>query len=147
MAFRFSLEPVLRLRLSYERLERLKLLAIAAMMVRVREEINAVAREESVAQKMRREILARGAMAAEVQLGVLAEKARARRNRELAERLAGLGRQHLKQSRAYQTARARREIIQTLRAQELREYRREQDRRMQQMLDELYLLRRAVPTE
>jgi len=143
MAFRFSLEPVLRLRLGYERLERLKLLAIVAMLVRVKEEITAAAREEANARRVRRQILAHGAAAAEIQWGVSAEKARARRNRELFDRLASLERQHAKQTRAYQIARRNREIVENLRARKLQEYRRERNRREQQSIDELYILRPA----
>jgi flagellar export protein FliJ len=147
MAFRFSLEPVFRLRTSYERLEKLRLLAMAAMIVRVREEIVAAARDDAAARTLRQEMLARGAVAAELQMGVYAEKASARRNRELAERLATLERHHARQRHVYQAARRKREVMQNLREQKLREYRREQDRRVQQVLDELYLLRRATLTE
>ena len=147
MAFRFSLDPVLRLRLSYERLERLKLLAIVAMLACLREEIAAAAREEAGARRVRQEMLAHGAAAAEIQLGVSAEKARARRNRELFDRLASLERQHVKQSRAYQLARRNREIMESLRERKFQEYRREHNRREQQRIDELYVLRRAIPPE
>lgn len=147
MAFRFSLEPVLRLRVSYERLERLRLLAIAAMLVRVREELSAAAREEVAARSARKEMLSRGAAAAELQFGVSAERARARRNRELFDRLTALERQHAKQGRAFQIARRRREIVQNLRERKLREYARQQARRTQQDLDEIWLLRRVNPTE
>ena len=147
MAFRFSLEPVLRLRVSYERLERLRLLAIAAMLIRVREEITAAAREEAAARHVRREMLSHGTEAAEIQFGVSAEQARARRNRELFTRAANLDRQHAKQSRAYQAARHKREILENLHAQRLREYQRGQERRAQQALDELYLLRRMTPAD
>jgi flagellar export protein FliJ len=147
MAFRFSLEPVLRLRASYERLERQRLLAIAAMRVRVREEIGAAAREEAAARHARKQMLSSGIAAAEIQLGVSAEQARARRNRELFDRLAALERQHGKQSRIYQAARRMREVMQSLRERKLREYQREQDRKTQQLIDELYLLRRGRPLE
>ncbi|HEY6467783.1 MAG TPA: hypothetical protein VIY69_17410 [Candidatus Acidoferrales bacterium] len=143
MAFRFSLEPVLRLRRSYERVERLRLLAIAALLVRVRQEITAAAREEAAARYARKEMLSRGAQAVEIQLGVSVEKARVRRNRELFERAMTLERQHVKQNRAYQDARRKREILENLRAQKLREHHRERDRKTQQSLDELYLLRRV----
>lgn len=146
MAFRFSLEPVLRLRSSYERLERLRLLAIAALLVRVRDEITTAAREEAAARQLRREMLSRGTEAAEIQFDISAERARARRNRELFEQATALERQHAKQSRAYQAARRKREIIENLREQRLREYHREQDRKTQQALDELYLLRRVNPS-
>lgn len=147
MAFRFPLEPVLRLRLSYERLEKLRLLAIAAVIARLREEIAAAAREDAAARFMRQQILAQGTAAAELQLGVSAEKACVRRNRELAERLSALQRQHQKQCRAYQAARRKREIMENLRERQLREYRREQDRKAQQTIDELYLLRRSLSSE
>lgn len=143
MAFRFSLEPVLRLRTSYERLERLRLLAISAMLVRVREEITSSAREEAAARNARSEMLSSGTAAAELQLGVSAEQARARRNRELFDRLATLERQHVKQSRLYQAARRKREVMESLQERKLREYQREQDRKAQQSIDELYLLRRG----
>ena len=147
MTFRFSLEPVLRLLASYERLERLRLLALAAMLVRVREEIAAAAREEAAAREARKEMLSRGVAVAEIQLGMSAERARARQNRELFDRLAALERQHVKQSRIYQAARRKREVMENLRGRKQREYRREQDRRTQQVIDELYLLRRANPLQ
>ena len=147
MAFRFSLEPVLRLRTSYERLERLRLLAVSAMLVRVREEITSSAREEAAARNARSKMLSRGSAAAEIQLGVSAEQARARRNRELFDRLATLERQHVKQSRLYQAARRKREVMESLREQKVQEYQREQDRKTQQAIDELYLLRRGSSFE
>lgn len=147
MAFRFSLEPVLRLRISYERLERLRLLAISAMLVRVREEIAAAAREEAAARNARSEMLSSGTAAAELQLGVSAEQARARRNRELFDRLTTLERQHTKQSRLYQAAQRKREVMESLQERKLREYQREQDRKAQQLIDELYLLRRGSPVQ
>jgi flagellar biosynthesis chaperone FliJ len=147
VAFRFSLEPVLRLRMSYEKLERLRLLALAAMIVRVHEEIAAAVREDAAVREARREMLSRGMAAAEIKLGVVGEQQRAKRSRELTERLAALVRQHTKQSRAYQVARRKREILQKLREEHLRQYQREQDRLQQQALDELYLMRRNVPAE
>lgn len=147
MAFRFSLEPVLRLRTNYERLEHLRLLAITAMLVRVREEIAAAAREEAAARNSRSEMLSRGSAAVEIQLGVSAEQVRARRNRELSDRLAALERLHVKQSHLYQAARRRREVIEGLRDRKLQKYRREQDRKAQQGIDEVYLLRRGSSIE
>lgn len=147
MAFRFSLEPVLRLRTSYERLERLRLLALAAILVRVREEITAAAREEVGARNARQQMLLRGIAAAEIQLGVSAEQVRARRNRTLLERLGTLELQHAKQSRIYRAARRRREVMENLRERKLHEYRREQARKAQQAVDELYLLRRESAIE
>ncbi len=147
MSFRYSLQPLLRLRVSHERLEQARLFAIAAMLVRVREEIAAAAREEAAARNARREMLSRGIAAAEIQIGVSADLARARRNRELFERLAALERQHAKQTHAYRLARRRRELLEKLRERKLREYRREEDRKAQQTIDDLYLLMRAASIE
>lgn len=141
MAFRFSLEPVLRLRAGYERLEKLRLLALAGVLARIRDEIAVVAREEAVLRQTRRESLSRGTTAAEIQLGTFADMARAKRNRELAERAVAIQRQHAKQMRVYQLARQKREILENLRERRRQEYERELARKQQQELDETYLLR------
>lgn len=147
MAFEFTLDPVLRLRKSYERLERLRLLAIAAMIVRTREEIAAAERGETKLAIARRESLARGLLAAEIQTELALEKARGRARAALLERLGSLQNLQVKQSRAFSLARTKREILERLRETKLHEFRVLEGRREQRRLDELYLLRRLVPTE
>ena len=147
MAFEFTLDPVLRLRKSYERLERLRLLAITAMIVRTREEIAAAERSETKLAIARRESLARGLLAAEIQTELALEKARGRARAALLERLGSLQNLQVKQSRAFSLARTKREILERLRETKLQEFRVLEGRREQRRLDELYLLRRLVPTE
>ncbi len=143
MAFRFSLEPVLRLRASYERLERLRLLAIVAMIVRVRQEIAVVAYETAEAGRSKQARLAAGVAGVDLHLEAAVERGRAARREQLDRRLAALERTQENQRRAFHTARQKRQILENLRARRWEEYRRGQSRREQQQLDELHLIHRA----
>jgi len=143
MAFRFSLEPVLRLRASYERLERLRLLAIVAMIVRVRQEIAVVAYETAEAGRSKQARLAAGVAGVDLHLEAAVERGRAARREQLDRRLAALERAQENQRRAFHTARQKRQILENLRARRWEEYRRDQSRREQQQLDELHLIHRA----
>jgi flagellar export protein FliJ len=148
MAFRFSLRPILRLRTSYERLERLRLLALAAAIVRVRGEIAALERESREARGRMREGLALGLTGAEIQFDTVCEQFRTDRKQVLETQLTELEGKQQRQRVAYQAARQKREILENLRERQWNEYRQKQARREQQRLDELYLLgRRSDPTE
>jgi len=144
MAFRFSLQPVLKLRQSFERLEQLRLLAITAMVVRVRGEIAALERESRIARQRLQERLAAGMAGAEVHYEAVCEKLRSDHKRNLETQLEGLERRQAKQRLAYQMARQKREILENLRQRRWEEYRHEQARREQQALDELFLLHRGT---
>jgi flagellar export protein FliJ len=144
MGFTFSLQPVLRLHASYERLERLRLLAIAAEIVRAREEIAAVARESVAARTDMHTRIGAGVAAAELHFELLSENMRQERKRMLGVLVAELEKRELVQQRAYRLARQKREILSNLRQRKWDEYRREQARREQQRLDELFLLHRAA---
>jgi flagellar export protein FliJ len=148
MAFRFSLRPILRLRASYERLERLRLLALAAAIVRVREEIAALTRESQGARRRMNEGLALGVMGAEIQFDTVCERFRTDRKQALATQLEELEGQQERQRVAYRAARQKREILENLRERQWNEYRLKQARREQAGLDELHLLgRRTDPPE
>jgi flagellar export protein FliJ len=148
MAFHFSLRPILRLRASYERLERLRLLALAAAIVRVREEIAALERESQNARGLMREGLALGVTGAEIQFDTACERFRTDRKQVLETQLAELEGKQERQRVAYRAARQKREILENLRERQWNEYRQKQARREQQGLDELYLLgRRRDPPE
>ena len=145
MAFRFTLEPVLRLRASYERVERLRLLQIAAAVVQVQTEIAAAIRDSDAARKSLRERLASGTSSAEIQFEAACETVRANYRRLLEARLASLRKKHEAQTIAYRRARQKREILENLRERQWQEFRREEARREQRALDELYLLRHGNP--
>ncbi len=143
MPFQFSLEPLLKLRKSYERLERLHLLGIVAIMVRVREELSALDTESGDARRRLQETLASGLAGVEIHLEAACEKLRADRRQGLNSRLADLAQKHEKQRLVYLNARRKREILENLRDRQWDDYRRTQDRREQRDLDELHLLHRA----
>lgn len=143
MSFHFSLQPILKLRKSYERLERLRLLGILAMIVRVREESAALEKESADARSRLRQTLGTGLAGVEIHLEIACERLRADRRRALETRLADLAQKHAKQRLIYLNARRKREILENLRDRKWDEYRREQNRREQRELDELHLLHRA----
>lgn len=147
MAFRFSLQPILRLRASLERIEQLRMLLLAAQIARVEREI--VSLEENISAERRRRLssLSQGVPAAELHFEGAREKTRADQIRTLRKLLDGFRRQHEKQRLVYQAARQKREILENLRKRRFEEYRREQLRREQQRLDEAFLLRSGARRE
>jgi flagellar protein FliJ len=145
MAFQFSLQPVLRLRASYERIERLRLLQIAAAIVQVQNEIASSVQESAKAGQDLRQRLTTGSSGVEIQFETVCEKARLNYRHALVARLAGLRRRHEAQKVVYRMARQKREILENLRERRFHEYQVEQARREQRALDELFLLRYGNP--
>ena len=129
MAFRFSLQPILRLRASVERMEQLRMLLMAAQIARVQREIDALEEVLSAERQRRYSSLSEGMPAAELHFERAREETRAEQIRMLRDLLAGLRRKHEEQRRVYQAARQRKEIIENLRKRRFEEYRREQDRK------------------
>jgi flagellar FliJ protein len=144
MAFRFSLQPILKLRASLERLEQLRLLAIAALIARVCEEIAALEVESRDARQSLQERLAAGMAGAEIHYEAMCEKLRADRKKALEAQLEGLEGRQERQRLAFQAARQKREILENLRQRRWEDYRREQARREQKAIDELFLLRHGT---
>jgi len=143
MPFHFSLQALLRLRISYERLEELRLLAIAALMVYVRREIAAIQAESKQAQSRRERELARGVTGAELHVEETCDQARKKQRESLEGRLKELEKKRRAQQLAFEAARQKRKILENFRQRKLELYAREQARREQQRLDELHLLHQA----
>jgi len=147
MPFHFSLEAVLRLRTSYEHMEKLRLLAIGAAMVRAREEIAALENESRAARRSTQSRLEAGVVGGELHLDDSTERVRMQRKRAVAGRLADLEKKETAQRLAYRSARQKREILANLRERRWDEYRRDQTRREQQRQDESFLLHLATRSE
>jgi len=145
--FHFSLQAVLRLRSSYEHMEKLRLLAIVAAMVRAREEIAALEKESQAARQSTQGRLGEGVVAGELHFDASTERVRTERKRAAAGRLAELEKKQEVQRLAYRAARQKREILENLRERKWDDFRREQARREQQRLDEAFLLHRAASGE
>ena len=144
MPFRYSLEAVLKLRASFERLERNRLLLISAALNRVRESLESLARDFSASQAAVLQKLERGVSGGELELDILLQQAMRDRRAVLTRRETELMAQQTMQHRVYQSAKMRRELLDELRERRLAQYQAEQGRREQQRLDELFLIRREA---
>jgi flagellar export protein FliJ len=143
MAFHFSLRALLRLRESVEKAELLRLQSIAAQAVQLRLEIESI---DSEIKTRRQELLdqtAGGISGAELHLAALSEAARQQRRAQMLIKLNEVEQLRKKQQLRYTHAHQQREILSNLRERQLSVYVREQARREQQQIDELFLIRRA----
>jgi flagellar export protein FliJ len=141
MAFRYSLQSVLRLRQSMERQEEQRLLAIAAMVVRLRAEIEEFQRARLEAQRADLQEMTAGCSGAALQFAAICEAAAAGVHRRLQSQLLEAERQRLQQRDAYQRARQEREIFEGLRERQETAHERELAHREQERADEAYLIR------
>jgi flagellar export protein FliJ len=143
MAFHFSLRALLRLRESVEKAELQRLRIIAAQAIQLRIEIESL---DGEIQERRRDLLeqaATGISGAELHLAALSEAAGQQRRAEMLTKLRELEQARKKQQIRYTEARQQREILSNLRERQLSVYLREQARREQQSVDELFLIRRG----
>lgn len=146
MAFRFTLDPVLRYRQSLEEqeLRRLQLaLAERAQLVQKLEQAEDARRRLQSA--IERAVLQAPIPAVELTFCAAKLEGIARWQESLRLSLTKLDGEIAGQRARYRAARQRREILGSLRELRLQEYRVEQQRREQAMIDELHLLRRAHP--
>jgi flagellar FliJ protein len=141
MAFRFTLDAVLRFRESVEHSEEATLLLIVQQIVAAEQELGQIGEEQVRIRRQREKDLAGKLPAShlmdiaerEAQLKVAAD--------ELRLRLRALETQRLAQLAIYQTARRDREILSKLRERQHHAYQLRQKRQEQRTLDDLFLTR------
>jgi flagellar protein FliJ len=143
MAFRFSLEAVLRLRRSYEQRERLRLLALSSAIARLRTALEETKIEEQRVVQRQQESLAAGTSGAELHLLQISLGQQAERRRIIQEQIVRVEQQVEAQQLAYREAQKNRKILENLRDRQLSIYELEQNRREQQALDDLFNMRRS----
>jgi flagellar export protein FliJ len=141
MAFHFSMETLLRLRHSLERKERLTLEDLARRIAAVRTEIAELQQEHRAALALQSGGLKGGLNASELHFAQACEAVREARHRSLTDRLVELEKQHRLQQSVFLEARQKREVLDNLRDRQESEYRRDRDRREQQDVDDLFLMR------
>lgn len=148
MAFRFSLDALLRMWKSRENFERLRLEALAAKIQRLRQEIEAVERASREDRRNLASTLSEGMAASQLQFVALCAEGQ-RCFRDLMEKqVAELSKQHDAQRKIFEYARRQREILENLRSRKLEAYRAIEARDLQQQMDELFLARRdSTPIE
>jgi flagellar export protein FliJ len=91
---------------------------------------------------MEMEELSSGSSAAELQFGLLREAAMLRRRREFEQQLIRAQQLRDQQREIFQQARRAREMLESLRDQQLSLYKKDAARREQRSLDDLFLMRR-----
>ena len=142
MPFRFTLESVLRLRVSHERQEQAKLELAAQHLYAAREKCASLKREHDALEENFRKIMSAGMDASELHFylssktGLITAEAEAEREAAEAQKL--WNEQRLKFLRARQD----REVIASIRHRQHQEYMVEQNRREQQQIDDLFAMRR-----
>ena len=145
MAFRFALESVLRLRVSYERQEQARLELASQNLYAAREKCDVLKKEQSTLEANFRKMMADGMNTSDLhfylssKLGLEVAEAQATRAAEEAWKL--WNEQRLKFLRARQD----REVIASIRQRQHQEYVVEQNRREQQQIDDLFAMRRLQP--
>jgi flagellar export protein FliJ len=143
MSFRFSLAAVLRYRESIEQREYLVLEKLQQEVNRVDQRIREVEGDYSTASQNRAAELAQGIRAAELQATYEYQRALEQQLEALQIRLQELKTKWRQQLAAYQMARRNRETLDKLREKQFDLYTREQAKREQAVIDDLFLARRG----
>jgi flagellar export protein FliJ len=144
MAFRFSLQSILQLRRSQEQLERLKLEAIIWEQRQMRARLEGVIERSVESRRRFQQELAGGLTGSELQFQAMRQENTASVRTSLEDHLVELERSRQAQILVFHKFRQRREILENLRVRKLEVYAREQSRREQQELDDLFLMRQEI---
>jgi flagellar export protein FliJ len=143
MSFRFTLAGVLRYRESLEHREYFVLEKLQNEVNRVDQRIREVEADLSTASQNRTSELAQGIRAAELQATYEYQRALEQQLEGLRVRLQELKTKWRQQLAAYQLARRNRETLDKLREKQFDLYTREQAKREQAVIDDLFLSRRG----
>jgi flagellar export protein FliJ len=141
MAFRYSLESLLRLRQSLERQEEQRLFAIAATVARLRAEIEQFRLDNFEARREALREMARSSSGAALQYAAFCGAAFDKARKKLERQLEEAERKRLVQLRVYQASRQKSEILLGLRERQEAVYELELARHEQQAADEAFLVR------
>ncbi|MGB8060865.1 MAG: flagellar FliJ family protein [Candidatus Sulfotelmatobacter sp.] len=143
MPFRFPLQALLHLRQSLEHQQELRLRAANQQVARVRHALEQLDDRIRQTQTLSSQYLAAGTTGAELSFLRSTEGLLQAQQQEVEYEL--LRCQHLReqQERVFRQARRERETFESLRDEQLRTYEREQARREQRRLDDLFLMRKT----
>jgi flagellar export protein FliJ len=143
MAFQFPLEVLLRVRQGLERQQELRLQEANHRVAMLRQEIEDIHRGMENIEARRCPQMMSGISAAELQFDVLCHSVLVERRRVLEKEQVEAKAFRQICSAAFQFARRQREVMDTLRRHQLRDYHQQEARQDQRRLDDLFLLRRA----
>ena len=143
MAFRFSLQSVLRFRQGVERQRLLLLQAANLRVAALRSQLEALDRAQAGIRSSSARDLSAGVNAAQLHFNEVCRSALSQRQKKLQEELLRGEEECMCRGQEFQQARQQREVLDILREQHLARYRGQQDRRDQRQLDDTLLLHRA----
>jgi flagellar export protein FliJ len=141
MAFRFSLESIVRLRKSVERQERQKLAQATQRVAGIRAQLTGMDESFMETQRQWRAELANANLTTVLEFGVASEAAYLCARERLQMALRNAEREFKDQVQRYRAAKQQHDTFESLRARYRRTYELELQRREQQTIDEMYLLR------
>jgi len=142
MPFRFPLQSLLRFRQSMERHEQTQLEIANQKVADMRGKIESLEESRDLRNEHQRHGLNVGLTGAELQFDLLCNSAVANYRKDMEKELAQLEKLRDQQYDVFRQARLHREILESVRDGQLREYRAEKIRREQRSLDDLFLMRR-----
>jgi len=140
MPFRFPLQAVLRCRESFERRERQRLQVITREVVRAKQQRDQAKLDRANALNHLQKKLHEGLRAVEMQFGLACDRAYVRRITAWNEKVTKLEDLRRRQLEIFRHAQQQRQIMENLRNRQLAAYRLLQDRRVQQQLDDRFLI-------
>jgi len=141
MPFRYRLQSVLRLRRSLEHQEEQRLFALAAVVNRLRADLETRQHLDLAARRAALAEMGTLSSGAQLQFRAWCDAASLRVIEQLKTQLQEAERKRLEQVKVYQEARQEREIFEGLRERQEEIYRSEWARREQQAADESFLIR------
>jgi flagellar export protein FliJ len=143
MAFRFSLDPLLRFRRSLEHQEQERLAKASARVAEVEMQVEELSSALGNFAEREAGQMQSGMTGAEIQFDLLCRSAMLRRREELQTELVCREELRAVCREALQKARRERETLDSLREQQLNTYLQEEKRREQRRMDDTFLLRRS----
>ncbi|MGH9328282.1 MAG: flagellar FliJ family protein [Terriglobia bacterium] len=144
MPFQFSLRALLRLRLTYEKRERMRLALLNATMAQLRNEYEETGEQRKTSFEELQERLRSGISGVELHLGNASLQNSANRLRELIAEMKTMELQVRKQTDAFLESQKTRKILDSLREREWQVYEQIESRREQQRIDDLFNERRSI---
>jgi len=144
MAFRYTLQSMLRLRQSIEHQEEQRLYATAAAVAQLRAKLEQLERERVRVHRETLQERDEDTFGATFQFIAACEAAASQSIAKLQMALAGAERLRIRQLEVYKDARGKREIFEALRDQQKASYDLERAHRDQEQVDEAFLMRRKL---
>jgi len=141
VAFRFSLQALLKLRLIYEERERMRLAAVISRLHQLRSQYESWQRQKQMAENKLSEEMRTGMVAVEFHFAQASLEAEDRRLKLVLAEIAKVEQLRQAQQAAYIEAQTKRKVLERLQERQAEAYRLAEDRREQQRQDELFAIR------